>query len=326
MDQVSATPRILAIDLGKTSCRAALWTSAGVRRDGAADLPGAPGLAASDGVAQAQRAVGTAVDALLVSEVEAPTRLAVGAAGALAAPAARAQLAEQLGARWSQVEQVVVTSDAITAHAGALQGGPGIVLTLGTGAVTLGVSATGELVRADGWGPWLGDVGSGQWIGRQALSAVLASHDGRGPATELTALVTDRFGGLETLPLALEREGQPARVAASVAPSVAAAAVHGDAVAMSILRSAADALAVAVAAVAARMPTGEAGRRIVIRGGATQLGAPLLAPLQAALTDRGSGWQLCESVGDALEGARLLALDASTPHEQSVHRSQAAPR
>ncbi|MYS50866.1 ATPase, partial [Streptomyces sp. SID6013] len=76
-------------------------------------------------------------------------------------------------------------SDAVTAHAGALGGRAGVVLAIGTGSVAVGIGADGTYARVDGWGPLLGDDGSGARIGTAGLRAALRAHDGRGPATAL---------------------------------------------------------------------------------------------------------------------------------------------
>ena len=47
---------------------------------------------------------------------------------------------------------------------------------------------------AGGWGWFLGDDGSGVWLGREVLRAVLADLDGLGPATMLTARVATELG------------------------------------------------------------------------------------------------------------------------------------
>jgi glucosamine kinase len=46
---------------------------------------------------------------------------------------------------------------------------------------------------AGGWGWFLGGDGSGVWLGREVLRAVLADLDGLGPATMLTARLTSRM-------------------------------------------------------------------------------------------------------------------------------------
>ncbi len=63
----------------------------------------------------------------------------------------------------------------------------------GTGSIAYGVSHHGVAARAGGWGPTLGDEGSGYWIGRRALAAVMRDADGRGPRTALTPLVLRHF-------------------------------------------------------------------------------------------------------------------------------------
>lgn len=63
-----------------------------------------------------------------------------------------------------------------------------------TGSIAFGVNSAGESARAGGWGYLLGDSGSAYEIGRRALAAVGAAHDGTGPATALTTLVLQTLG------------------------------------------------------------------------------------------------------------------------------------
>src|SRR5882762_9352784 len=63
----------------------------------------------------------------------------------------------------------------------------------GTGAIVYGRNAGGEAARAGGWGHMIGDEGSGYWIGREALAAVMRGADGRGPATALAAEILAHF-------------------------------------------------------------------------------------------------------------------------------------
>ena len=77
-------------------------------------------------------------------------------------------------------------TDVVAAHAGAFAGAPGIVVSAGTGAITLGADEWGEKFYADGWGPVLGDEGGGYWIGVEALRAVCRSLDARAHPTRLT--------------------------------------------------------------------------------------------------------------------------------------------
>jgi len=277
---------ILSIDVGKTSCRAAMG---GRRVEGA----GAPGLAAPGGVRAAEAAI-LALASQLTSQFGSAKDLIVGAAGALTAPEAARALGEALLTSL-RTERVAVTSDAVTAHAGALDGKPGVVLIAGTGVVALAIGADGALRTADGWGPWLGDEGGGAWIGTAGLRAALRALDGRGPSTALIDAAGTRFGPPKTWPAQLT----DAAALASFAPDVLAA--EDDAVALAIVSAAAESLA-ATARAAGDGP-------VALVGG--------LAGVKA-LRER---IDLVEPVGDALDGTlRLGAI-----HEPHVIRLQAVP-
>ncbi len=120
---------VLAVDLGKTGCRAALWTEAG-RFD--AEGPGAAGLAALNGAVTAERAILAVARPLLQGAgLAGVATVAIGAAGALSAPAAAQQLADRLVVALP-ARRLAITSDAVIAHAGALAGQPGERIVLGT--------------------------------------------------------------------------------------------------------------------------------------------------------------------------------------------------
>ncbi|MFK4148427.1 BadF/BadG/BcrA/BcrD ATPase family protein [Streptomyces sp. NPDC004065] len=331
-----------AVDLGKTGCRAVLYDSTDGAHyvNGVHEVPGAPGLAAAGGVTLARAAVLAAVRPLLERRPSPrPASVCVGAAGAAAAPDAARALARLL-LDDLPTDEVAVTSDAVTAHAGALGGRTGVVLAIGTGSVAVGIGDDGSYARVGGWGPWLGDEGSGAWIGAAGLRAALRAHDGRGPDTALLAAAVERFGDPDLLPAALGRDGNPARTAASFAPDVAGAAEAGDAPARAVLADAATALAEAVLTAARRITrhAGHAGRdgharhdgepvAVAVTGGLTGLGEPLLAPLRAALAGSPYPLRPRPPLGDPLDGARLLALDAGAPHEPHVVRvRRTAPR
>ncbi|MGW4548683.1 N-acetylglucosamine kinase [Streptomyces violaceorubidus] len=318
---------VVAVDLGKTGCRAMLWNSADSSR-AVSSVAGAPGLAAPDGVAAARAAVRAAVEPLLREPGGArPQSVLVGAAGAASAPAAARSLADALLADLS-VREAAVTSDAVTAHAGALGGRAGVVLAIGTGAVAVGIGADGTYARVDGWGPLLGDDGSGARIGTAGLRAALRAHDGRGPDTALLAAAVGLFGDLERLPASVGRDGNPARTAASFAPEVARAADAGDAVAAAIVRDAAADLAETALAAAGRITVAGDPLPMAVTGGLTGLGPVLLAPLTARITGSDLPVRLLSPLGAPLDGARLLALEPATPHASlvvRVRRTTASP-
>ena len=307
---------VLAVDLGKTGCRAALWAGAS-RTD--AQGAGAPGLAAPAGAELAEAAILTvAIPLLRAAGLARLEAVGVGAAGALAAPEAARELARRL-CDSLPARAAAVASDAITSHAGALGGEPGVVLAVGTGAVAIAIGPDGTLHRADGWGPWLGDEGSGAWLGLRGLRAALRGADCRGPATALQAAAAARFGPLPGLAAQIAGHENPPCLAASFAGDVAHAAEAGDAVAAALIRQAAAMLAAAVRAAASHL-TGVGPISTVVMGGLTGLGPILTDPLFASLDDSAPPLARVPAGGTSLDGARLLALRTDTVHERSVVR------
>lgn len=296
---------VLALDLGKTSCRAALWV--GDRRTDA-ESAGAPSLAAPGGVMLAEAAAITAARPLLrAAGIAHVDQACIGVAGALAAPERAAQLAERLTTSLS-VMRMAVASDAVTSHAGAFGGGAGIVLAIGTGSVALALSK-GVSRQAGGWGSLLGDEGSGAWVGLLGLRAALAAPSAlRGAAERM-------FGPLASLPVAVSN----AAIAARFAPEVARAAEAGDEAAGKILREAAGRLAALARDAASALPSGAA---CAIIGGLARLSVLLTDRLEDLLIN--AGLALVPAQGTALDGARLLATRTDLPHELLVVR-HAAP-
>ena len=244
----------------------------------------------------------------------------IGAAGALTAPEAAAALGKRL-LHSLAAAAVAVASDAVTSHAGALSGGAGVVLAAGTGAVAVAAGPAG-FVRVDGYGPWLGDDGSGAAIGLAGLRAVLRAADGRGPATALTAEAARCYGvPPDSLPAAIGNTPGTAREAARFAPHVVAAAAAGDPAAGSILDHAATHLADTVHAAAARSGL-PAPIPLALTGGVLNTGTAFTARLHAALA-RTTPHRIVPAHGTALDGARLLAAIRTTVHEAQVVRHPA---
>jgi N-acetylglucosamine kinase-like BadF-type ATPase len=151
--------------------------------------------------------------------------------------------------------RVLVVNDALVALEAGAPGQPGVVIISGTGSIAYGRNAAGEAARSGGWGYVLGDEGSGYWIGRAALRAVLREADQRGPVTALTPMLLNRFNTPNAQGLIHEvyhSNLKPSEIGA-LAQSVQAAFREGDAVAIGILRAAADQLEGAGLSVARRL-------------------------------------------------------------------------
>lgn len=73
--------------------------------------------------------------------------------------------------------EVRVVGDADIALQAAFGSGPGVIVIAGTGSMALARDAQGNTIRAGGWGWAISDEGSGPWIGRAAVAAILHARD-----------------------------------------------------------------------------------------------------------------------------------------------------
>jgi len=151
--------------------------------------------------------------------------------------------------------RIVVVNDALVALVAGAGNAPGIVIIAGTGSIVYGRNARFEAARAGGWGHIIGDEGSGYWIGREALAAIVRAVDGRGPDTRLTEDVLAHFNIDDTsrLPRIVYDRELPRMSVAALGPIVQQASDLGDAVASGILERAADELVLAARSVATRL-------------------------------------------------------------------------
>ena len=151
--------------------------------------------------------------------------------------------------------RVLVVNDALVALEAGAPGQPGVVIISGTGSISYGRNADGVAARSGGWGYVLGDEGSGYWIGRAALRAVLRAEDRRGQATALTRLLLAHFGvdRPQGLIHAVYHSNLKPSAIGSLAQCVHQAYTAGDEVAVGILRGAANELESSAMSVARRL-------------------------------------------------------------------------
>jgi glucosamine kinase len=125
-------------------------------------------------------------------------------------------------------DDVSVQADATIAIDDAFGDAAGVLLIAGTGSVAFARAPDGRMERCGGWGPNVGDEGSGAWLGRRALSVVTAAHDGREPETALTGAVLTalELEAIEEL-IPWSADATPAMLA-TLAPVVAQVASTGD--------------------------------------------------------------------------------------------------
>jgi N-acetylglucosamine kinase-like BadF-type ATPase len=191
------------------------------------------------------------------------TRTCFGLAG-LSNPAVRewagSAVAELVGG------ELLLCGDEEIALDAAFAGGPGILVVAGTGSNAIGRSNAGEIFGAGGWGPVLGDEGSGMWIGLEAIRMALRAQDRTGLGGTPTSLLREierhwKLNSLGELVAYGNQRGDCDHTApdfASLTPVVARCADVGDPLAVEVLTRAGEQLAELVALVFRKMNTAPA--------------------------------------------------------------------
>lgn len=309
--------RVLALDAGRSGCRAAWFGAQGRGPTGhGPPLPAATGPGVVERIVRVLGETASAVAAPGPADV-----LSAGVAGLLGSPGPGRAVTEGLGAILG-VGRVLVTGDVVTAYCGALGLRPGVVVVAGTGAVALAVGPEGATARAGGAGPLLGDPGSGLWIGRRGLGLALRAHDGRGGSALLQELAERDLGPLDDLPARLHAAAGPTAMVAAFARRVAEAAHHGDPGALAIRYEAVRELAAAAGAAARRALPGTGPVPLSWAGGLLTADGALRDAFLDHLAAVLPAARPVAPAGDSLDGAALLALaPGATVMDRLVHDS-----
>jgi glucosamine kinase len=169
--------RLLGIDIGGTNSRARLWARGQIAAESQAPSASLPAV----GLQAATSALAAVLSGADIGPWDPVDAVCVGSAG-LSVPGARQFLHAQL-APLTRSGTVVIVSDAmLVLPAAGLDSGVAVIC--GTGSVAVGRCAD-RTVQIGGWGYLLGDAGSGYWIVREALRALLGRRDLGEPPGEL---------------------------------------------------------------------------------------------------------------------------------------------
>jgi N-acetylglucosamine kinase-like BadF-type ATPase len=243
------------------------------------------------------------------------TRTCFGLAG-LSSPAVRAWASRALCE--SVAGELLLCGDEEIALDAAFRGGPGILVVAGTGSNAIGRSANGSLFGAGGWGPVLGDEGSGTWIGLEAIRAALRTHDGMPLSDSSTSLLREierhwKLNSLGEVVAYGNQRGDCDHTApdfASLAPVVARYADAGDSLAVEVLTRAGEQLAELVSLVFRKMnaapaatPTEPAAIGVAFTGSVLTHIAQVRATMTARLAVLLPAASVRQSPVDPLEGA-----------------------
>jgi glucosamine kinase len=298
----------LAVDGGQSSSRLrASWTEGDL--EGAGFVHGAGRV---ERMVEALDPILSGLGALPPIEV-----VAVGHTGFPVDEGERATVARLLRDR-TGARLIQLAPDWVTAHIGALGGRPGVVISAGTGAVALGVTADARTAKADGAGYLFGDAGSGFAIGRRALELAARQLDGREQAPAITAAAEARFGtDLHRALWELYASSDVVDLVARFAPDIIGLAGAGDAPAATIVSAAAEALAHSAAAAAT--PFEGAVVEIAVTGRLLSADNELARRFVPALSAALPASDLREAMGDPLDGAAALAALGPGIHTALVH-------
>jgi glucosamine kinase len=197
---------------------------------------------------------------------------------------------------------------------GAFRGGPGILIIAGTGSNIVGRAADGALYHAGGWGPALGDEGSGFWIGQEALRTGFWAKD-RGVATTLLTEIGE-FWGTKSLGEIVEKANdRPGPDFPALAPIVVRCADAGDELAVAVLERAGVELAEQVALVALKMKESGKMRKVeaAYTGSVLEHISLVRSAMIAALKVSSPNVKVIDGAVDPLEGALWRAREAGKP-------------
>ncbi len=141
--------------------------------------------------------------------------------------------------------RIKINDDLWLAYHAAFQPGEGILVYSGSGCAACHIDTGGQAWRAGGRGIAIDDVGSGFWIGQQALRWMMRQVDRTGefPSGALASALCDRIGGRDWDVIRAHVYVEPRGRVAALALAVADAAKANDPVSLSILEEAGKALA-----------------------------------------------------------------------------------
>jgi glucosamine kinase len=302
---------VVGLDVGGTSTRATALTLDGIRLGTGRGGGGNP---TSHGAERAAAELLTALRGALADvdpdRVRAGTIGLAGAGRLLADPAGRAAFDRA----WRDAGlrcPYAVHGDALVAYASGTAAPNGTVLIAGTGAIAAQVRELRLDRVADGHGWLLGDAGSGFWLGREAVRALLADLDRAEPPGPLAGQVLTELTGTPEVAVrprvtadavvqAVTR--RPPVALARLAPLVIDAARRGERAAVDLIAAAAAHLAESVTRI---RPTGST-EPVVLGGGLLTGDTPLAAAVRAELEQRWPDAPLC-AAGDGAAGAAWLA-------------------
>lgn len=184
----------------------------------------------------------------------------------------------------------------------------GIAVISGTGSNFYGKNKQGKEAYVGGLGSLLTDEGSGYWIGREALRAVVMGYDGRGPATVLNSLILKKFSAktVRELVNVVYSDDFIKTDVADISILVDEAYKKKDKVAEKIFEQAVRDIVLSINTLVKKLGMQEEEFDIVAVGGVFRSNFPFRQKIQEALIAKKAKFMICDK--EPVEGAIKLAL------------------
>jgi glucosamine kinase len=264
------------------------------------------------GEQQAREALHTAIRQACNTAKVSPDRIhaiCVGVTGAARPEIAakiRSIVAELMPA--ATLAKIEIVGDTLIALEAAFGAGPGIMTIAGTGSIAYGRNAAGHTARAGGWGFAISDEGSGLWIGRRAISAILRAHD-QGLQTSLGAMIFQAWKINSVDELVQKANSTPPPDFPPLFPAVLKAAGNGDTVASDLLTEAGTNLADLVTIVIRRLASDATGNSLPVAttGSVFRQSPDVRRIFYNTLQANFPGIDVRQDVADPVEGALARA-------------------
>ena len=186
-------------------------------------------------------------------------------------------------------DHVICESDIYNIWFGSVRERPAVITIAGTGAITYICSKEGHL-RVSGWGPLLGDEGSGYDLGLRALKLACRMYDGRDPMEQTFMDTMFRHYEVSTPGELLRKlnKGDTRSAVADAAKDVFALYSQGSAAAAALLKDCAEEIIRSVQT-AIRRDGGAREYPLILSGGLVREESPLYEMLRSRLLQPGSG-------------------------------------
>lgn len=201
---------------------------------------------------------------------------------------------------------VAIVGDQEIAFEAAFGALPGILVIGGTGSIAFGRGNDGKTTRAGGHGFIISDEGSGQWIGRTAVSSCLRALDA-GTQTTLLPLLLNAFRVATVSEMIEAANAVPLPNFSGLLPIVLQASQGGDAIAVEVLQKAGQELAKLAKLVAGKLDLNPPDFRVAMAGGVFEHCALVREEFQRSLKSSHPQATVIAGVAEPLLGALSLA-------------------